>query len=125
MIICPYCSLPARLVDGSVIYPHRPDLKEKLFWQCAPCDAYVGCHSGTDKNLGRLANAGLRLLKSAAHRAFDPRWRDGSMTRSEAYAWLAEVMNMNKNDCHIGMFDEDACEAVINICKEVDANVER
>src|SRR5436309_3529676 len=39
---CPYCGHFARLVGGDVIYPHRPDLSELWFWQCAPCDAHVG-----------------------------------------------------------------------------------
>lgn len=57
---CPYCGKDSVLVNGHVIYPHRPDLLEKKFYWCKPCDAYVGCHPGTANPLGRLANAELR-----------------------------------------------------------------
>lgn len=44
MVKCDYCGNDAMLVSGRAIYPHRPDLFRLNFWQCAPCDAYVGCH---------------------------------------------------------------------------------
>lgn len=47
---CPYCQRPSLLVTGKTIYPHRPDLVAKRFWQCAPCDAYVGCHPPAGRN---------------------------------------------------------------------------
>ena len=114
--ICPYCNKESEGVDGTAIYPHRPDLSHKWFYQCVPCDAYVGCHPGTKNSLGRLANAELRKWKSIAHRVFDPLWRDGHMKRKEAYKALAEVMNIHPNDCHIGMFDVDQCKKVYLIC---------
>lgn len=93
-LICTYCHKPAELVGGERIYPHRPDLADKKFWLCAPCDAYVGCHAagvwvpdmGPDKvtsdgtlPMGRLANAELRAAKRAAHDAFDPTWKTFSV----------------------------------------------
>lgn len=117
-IYCPYCDRQAELVGGNKIYPHRPDLIFKLFYLCEPCNAYVGCHHGTTKPLGRLANAELRQAKIAAHEAFDPIWRSGSKTRSSAYSWLAQQMSISKNNCHIGMFDIDQCKAVVRICSK-------
>ncbi|WP_028492623.1 zinc-finger-containing protein [Thioalkalivibrio sp. ALE19] len=116
--LCPYCGERSERVTGAEVYPHRPDLAGKAFYQCAPCDARVGCHPGTNKPLGRLANAALRRAKSRAHKAFDGLWRDGSMTRSEAYAWLAEQMDLPVKRCHIGQFDEAQCEQVVTICSE-------
>jgi hypothetical protein len=114
--VCPYCGEFSKLVDGSVIYPHRPDLFAKKFYQCAPCDAYVGCHDGTTKPLGRLANAALRAAKKRAHAAFDPIWKSGQKKRGSAYAWLADRLGIDKQDCHIGMFDVDQCRRVVEIC---------
>jgi hypothetical protein len=125
---CPYCGQPAKLVGGDAIYPHRSDLFDLAFWQCAPCDAYVGCHkkgvtflmnkrqvrSDGTIPLGRLANAQLRKAKSAAHAAFDPLWKSGRMTRREAYAWLATTLGISSDNCHIGMMDADACQAVVS-----------
>lgn len=112
---CPYCCGEAELVTGQAIYPHRPDLAHKRFYRCHSCDAYVGCHPGTTKPLGRLANASLRQAKQRAHKSFDPLWKTGRMKRGQAYAWLAQQLGIPKQDCHIGMFDEDTCERVVRI----------
>lgn len=116
-LLCPYCGAPAKLVGGDTIYPHRDDLYSKKFWHCASCKAYVGCHPGTVKPLGRLADAELRKAKMAAHGAFDPIWREGSMTRRDAYAWLAKALNLTPDDCHMGMFDQDMCQKVVDVCQ--------
>ena len=116
VIRCDYCGGEAKLVTGRAIYPHRPDLFAKHFYQCDPCGAYVGCHPGTTNALGRLANADLRAAKSSAHAAFDPLWREGSMTRKQAYAWLADQLGTQRTECHIGMFDLQTCQRVVEIC---------
>jgi NAD-dependent aldehyde dehydrogenases len=116
---CPYCNRPVYLVNGKMMYPHRPDLYEKKFYLCIPCNAYVGCHPGTTEPLGRLANAELRAAKIAAHAAFDPLWRTvGNRKRSEAYRWLADKLGIRWKDCHIGMFDVETCKRVVEICNE-------
>jgi len=128
-VICPYCDKPAPLVTGAVVYPHRPDLFTKLFYQCKPCDALVGCHpkAGLDGRgglgdgtvpLGRLANAELRRAKQAAHTAFDPLWQSRQMSRRSAYKWLAESLGIEKKNAHIGMFDVQECRAVVAAVKE-------
>lgn len=120
--ICPYCRNPAKLITGQELYPHRPDLFKIKVWQCAPCDARVGCHRNGDgtRPLGRLANAELRVAKQQAHAAFDPIWKarsETSLTRKEAYAWLSEQLDINFKDCHIGEFDVIQCRKVVAICK--------
>lgn len=125
-VMCQYCDKPAQLVTGKAIYPHRPDLYGKRFWQCAKCKSYVGCHPPARANgkggrgdgtlpLGRLANAELRQAKQEAHEAFDPLWKDGEMTRREAYAWLADQLGLQGGSCHIGEFDVARCKAVVDI----------
>ena len=114
---CPYCGARSALVKGQVIYPRRPDLFSKFFYQCAPCDAYVGCHpTGTGKiPLGRLANAELRRAKSDAHAAFDQLWRNGNMSRHQAYKFLARELGLAASETHIGMFDLNQCKRVVKI----------
>ncbi len=118
---CPYCGTRSELVTGQEIYPHRPDLFRKFFYQCSPCEAYVGCHpTGTGKSpLGRLANAELRRAKSDAHAAFDPLWREGSMSRHQAYKFLACELGIPASEAHIGMFDVPQCKRVVQIAKGV------
>lgn len=116
--VCAYCGKPTQLVGGDVIYPHRPDLADKLFYRCVLCEAHVGCHPGTTEPLGRVANAELRKAKMAAHAAFDPLWRGGGMKRKEAYAWLRTAMGLVEEDCHIGMFNVEQCHEVVRLCEE-------
>jgi len=116
--VWPYCKGRALLVGGLKIYPHRQDLKDKKFYLCGPCNAYVGCHPGTTNALGRLANAELREAKMAAHAAFDPIWKTGQKKRGGAYAWLCDQLGIEKKDCHIGMFDVEMCKRVVAACKQ-------
>lgn len=117
---CPYCEKPAFLVTGAVIYPHRPELHPLKFWNCPECKAYTGCHANSpvNKPKGRLANAELRKLKMEAHAAFDPLWKTGRMSRSDAYGILADRLGIKMSKCHIGFFDEAQCRRVVEICKE-------
>lgn len=115
IVNCDYCQQPAQLVGGDTIYPHRPDLAHKWFYYCAPCIAWVGCHPGTEKPLGRLANAELRRAKQDAHAAFDPLWQSGGMKRKAAYAWLAEQLGVER--IHIGKCDLATCRRVVEICR--------
>jgi len=114
MLDCRYCGQPARLVGGGEIYPHRPDLVDLKFWRCEPCDAWVGVHKGTEDPFGILAKAQLRKLKRQVHAAFDPIWKGGSMSRTEAYRWLRKGLGLSKWECHVGMFDEDRCKAALS-----------
>ncbi len=54
------------------------------------------------------ADAPTRQMRSRAHRAFDPLWKLGTMTRSEAYERLADFMMLDADECHIGMFHSDS-----------------
>lgn len=117
-VICDYCNKPAVLVSGDIVYPHRDDLYHKKFWLCEACKAYVGCHCPGSNPLGRLANAELRKAKKAAHAAFDPLWISKKFaTRKLAYKWLANVLKIELNNCHIGMFDVETCQRAILACK--------
>jgi len=129
-VACDYCQGKAKLVGGDVIYPHRPDLASKQFWACLPCDAYVGCHPGTVRPLGRLANAELRRAKMSVHAVFDPIWErrlmlkrqtdpryNKGMARGGRYKKLAELMGIPRAECHVGMFDVARCLKAVEIIK--------
>lgn len=122
-LICPYCEAEAELIkDSSSVY--QKDYGP--LWICRPCDAWVGCHPGTTKPLGRLANKELRTAKVAAHNAFDPLWMrkikeqgwKRHSARSMGYKWLASKMGIRSEDCHIGMFNIEQCREVVTICKK-------
>ena len=84
-----------------------------MIYLCRDCDAFVGCHSGSDRPLGRLADARLREYKKRAHSCFDRIWKCHFMARSQAYKWLAEAMNLSGQETHIGMFNISQCQQVI------------
>lgn len=125
--ICPYCDTPATLVEhGDQLYPYRRDFG--MLWACT-CGAYVGCHPGSILPLGRLADRELREAKKAAHAVFDPIWKkeieNGAKHRAArtfGYAWLAKELGISPDQCHIGWFDVEQCQRVIDICtREVTA----
>jgi hypothetical protein len=103
------------LVTGEEIYAHRPELAELRFWKCRPCGAWVGCHPGTTKALGTLAKEGLRQLRGEAHEVFDSLWKSRLVSRTDAYAWLAWRLEIDPEECHIAMFDEDLCQKTIKM----------
>lgn len=105
-----------------------------MAWICENypvCDAYVGVHKGTDKPLGRLADDALRKAKREAHKYFDNLWQRKLIkrrkergpeykkfyARGSGYKWLATQMGLESKDCHIGMFDVEQCNRVVEICK--------
>lgn len=116
--ICPHCGNKVELVSNSKIY--RREYGEWPFaYKCisAPCDSYVGIHPKTDIPLGTLANKPMRDARKAAKAAFSPLWEKQGMERSAAYAWLAEKMGIaDINHCHVGWFDIEQCNKVIEIC---------
>lgn len=103
---CPYCGNAA--AKGSSPWGTK--------YECVPCDARVGCHTGTDKPLGTLANAELRAARMLAHGAFDVLWKELGMKRVKAYAWLGRQLGVNKHRCHIAMFTVEECREVVRVC---------
>jgi hypothetical protein len=117
-VLCNHCRHPAELHLGSTVYPDRKDLEERRFWVCWTCDAWVGCHTGTTRPFGPLAQLDLRNARMAAHRAFDPVWQSGRMERSAAYDWLAVELGIRRDRCHIGMMELEHCLRVSHLVWE-------
>ena len=125
--IDPWCiecgKLADRLVPGDMIYPHLPNLKRSWFVQCE-CGAYVGCHPGTTIPMGRPAGRATLALRSKAHNLFDPFWQRDVIdlgasrrtARKAAYSWLAGKLGLDPSCCHIGWFDANQLNSVIEVC---------
>ena len=116
---CPYCGSDVVLKEASIISKKFAKYNEHI-WMCSnypECNSYVGCYPNTTTPRGRLANPRLRTLKKEAHKQFDKKWREGDMTREEAYIWLANNLHISLKDCHIGMFDVQMCKKVISLCE--------
>lgn len=117
-VVCNYCGRHAELHGGLAVYPDRKDLQDRQFWVCWGCDAWVGCKSGTDEPFGDLANEELRAVRISAHRAFDPVWEHGLMTKHQAYDWLSEALGIPRQDCQIGLMKLEDCSRVSQLVWE-------
>lgn len=110
---CRFCGGAVHLVQNDAIYGRRFG-EWPWAYLCTSCRAYVGLHPFTAIPLGTLATAAIRKARSEAKDAFNPLWLSGHMTRREAYAWLAGALGIaNIDECHIGWFDVEQCQAVI------------
>jgi len=116
LTLCIECGGKAKMVGGKRIYPHRPDLYDKLLFLC-DCGAYVGCHKGTTNPMGRPAGPETRKARMAAHEAFDPIWKSGRLTRSGAYQWLADRMGALPGQTHISWMTAAEAQRVVIYCR--------
>ncbi len=121
-LLCSYCGTPTELLKTSEeIYgkDYGP------LYRCPIGCGWVGCHRGTCKPLGRVANKELRLAKQEAHAAFDPLWRAKidqhgcrpKEARKAGYQWLAGQLGINSDVCHIGMMTVEGCRRVVDVCR--------
>lgn len=111
-MLCPYCNNQADFISSKEFY--GTDYGTNLY-VCRPCDARVGTHGRSEKPLGTMANTRLRELRMQCHKYFDRKWKLGEMSRSKAYEWLQNAMNLTAKEAHIGMFNELQCEELLQI----------
>ena len=76
---------------SEIYHDAKSDRKLYVCHNYPACDTYVAAHPNTDKPMGVPANGNLRNLRIQAHRKFDLIWKNGIMTREEAYRWFADV----------------------------------
>ena len=115
--VCQYCGKTAKRVDSAVIYHGR---SYGPAWVCAnypACDAYCGCHKGTNMPLGTLANRELRLARNSAHDHVDAFWKQDVMSRKDTYKMLAKAMGISREECHIAMFTIEQCKLAVAVSK--------
>jgi hypothetical protein len=87
---------------------------------CESCKSYVGLHPFTNIPLGTLADKNTRNARKNCKKPFEQLWRNGKMSRAEAYQWLADKMGIPVNECHFGWFDIKQFQEAMNICiKEI------
>ena len=120
--ICRYCGGVIRMVPARVVYgasTERLGMDGEHIYQCQNCNARVGCHKGTTRPLGNVANEVLRLKRMETHRVFDACWKQRGMSRTEAYRWLAVQLRLPEGRAHIGGFEMDQCQKVIELCEKM------
>ena len=119
--ICRYCGGVVRMVPARNVYGPAVDrlgLQNEYIYQCQNCTARVGCHKGTTRPLGNVANETLRLKRMETHQVFDAYWKQKGMSRTRGYKWLAGQMGLPERLAHIGGFEMDQCQKVIDLCRK-------
>ena len=88
-----------------------------------PRNDCCGLWSWGDK---KLVDADTHAARKRAHEAFDPLWKDGTLTRSEAYRELRRVMRISEKSCHMSHMSAEMAglvpAAVIKIRARLAAN---
>lgn len=111
-----------RICNGKVRIAHHDEIYGKAFgdwpyaYLCGDCGAYVGMHPFTAIPLGTLADKRTREARKQCKAPFEKLWREGVMSRTEAYHWLASEMNIATDECHFGWFDANQCYQAMSLC---------
>lgn len=119
---CPHCGSPVRIGSHSEIYDGRSFGVWPYIYICQDtekCGAYVGLHPFTNIPLGYLADEQTRNARKRCKPAFERLWKtaDSVMSRTEAYAWLADQLKIPAANCHFAMFNVEQCEQARVLCK--------
>ena len=104
---------------SEIYHDAKSDRKLYVCHNYPSCNTYVAAHPNTDKPMGVPANGDIRNLRIQAHRKFDRIWKNGIMTREEAYRWFADSFGLSLRDAHIGMCSDNRCRELIRLCDEV------
>lgn len=83
---------------------------------CSKCEATVGMHPFTNIPLGTLANKDLKDARKKCKESFERIWQMDYMDRNKTYQWLAEKMQIPREECHFGWFTEDQCQKAKEFC---------
>ena len=113
---CPFCQGEVEIQHHRQVYGGRSYGDWPWMYVCTTCGARVGMHPFTSIPLGTLADGPLRTARNNCKPAFEALWRDGSMTRGDAYAWLATALGIPAAQCHWGLFDLDLCHRAEAAC---------
>ncbi|MBB5700642.1 hypothetical protein FHS76_000485 [Ochrobactrum daejeonense] len=92
-VMCPICGQPA--LQTNTIWGMRND--------CCGLWSWGG---------KKLVDAATHEARKAAHAAFDPLWRSGTLSRSEAYRHLRQVRNISEKSCHMAMMSKEMAAKV-------------
>lgn len=71
-----------------------------------------------------LDSNAMAVLRGRTHSIFDRIWKEKHMTRTQAYAWLADQMKLSSAQTHIALFDRQQCLEAIYLCQEYLASVD-
>lgn len=91
---CPKCGRQPRLTDT------------QYGWRRECCGLW-----GWGKN-APLVDRETHQARSYAHKVFDSLWQSGLVSRTRAYALLAEELGIDPADCHMKLMDKNTAQRV-------------
>ena len=121
-IHCPYCGAPAVRRYGRDLFGDAAADPSALYYACARhpmCDAYVSAHKKSSLPMGSLADPSLRRKRIQAHAAFDRLWKEGPLTKKQAYRWLQGALGLPEDQAHIACFSHYQCDRLIAMCSQI------
>lgn len=123
-IYCCNCrkEVEAILIKGDKIYPHRPDLYKKNFYQCPTCKKYVGCHDKTTRPLGVIPTEGLKAARIKLHALMDPLWKSGKIKRATLYKLISKQLGYTYHNGQTKTIEE--CLKVYEIVQKISEELE-
>lgn len=103
---------PQKLL-GYAVYPHREDLRDKVFYQCPVCGNYVGTYRD-GRPLGTIPTPPLRKARSRVHTIIDQYWlpTKDRKKRKELYSDLSRFLGREYHTGELNNIGE--CEKVIH-----------
>lgn len=112
---CRYCGGVVEIRHHDVIYG-RAYGEWPWMYVCVSCGARVGMHPFTNIPTGTIADEVTREARKNCKPSFERLWKKGGMTRSDAYAWLADKLGLTTAQCHWGLFDVQTCKRARDLC---------
>lgn len=119
---CPYCGAPTAVREDRAVYQKSYGRMVLMCTRYPRCSAFVTCHDKTGAPMGTMADHKLRYLRKRVHALFDPIWidphggrRGRGRERAAAYEWFARALGMPEDQCHVALFDTDACHRAIEV----------
>jgi hypothetical protein len=104
---CRYCQGEVTIEKNSKIYRGKEYGEWPWIYYCNSCGASVGLHPFTNIPLGTLADTKLRKERNKVKANFHLYMETKSVSRSQAYQDLADMLDIPKSECHFGWFDTD------------------
>lgn len=111
------CSFNIELTTNDKIYKVKRGNWPFIYY-CNDCGCAVGCHKNSFIPLGKMADRQTRRLRRKAHIEFDKLWKNGLLSRSKAYNWLALQLNIDYSECHISWFSKDQLKDVVTLSSD-------
>jgi hypothetical protein len=121
---CDCCGGPAVLVQNRVLYGSNQG-KWPVVWYCLSCEASTGCHPFSVFPMGIMADRQTKAARRQMHELLDPIWESGLMSRSEAYALLAERMGVPPwEEVHVAWMSLQQCAVAAECIRELSLAVQ-